>query len=196
MFRVKKEAFAVIGKEGSTAEGEGFIQKLWQEAQRPFRGDRPPGEAGPGRGAGGHLGGPSTDFFPLPSGPGRTAFARACTWRGWSAPTRRRRAAGWTKWTIPPVMSTWRWKTGPGPLGETLGAPGGSRGCLWRGRCMNIQTRPRGRSTCISPSGGCRRSRGRPFPITIKKARRAGAGTAAYTKPPKGRIPLEVFLCG
>ena len=24
MFRVRKEAFAIIGKEGSTAEGEGF----------------------------------------------------------------------------------------------------------------------------------------------------------------------------
>ena len=36
MFRVRKEAFAIIGKEGSTAEGEGFIQKLWQEANGHF----------------------------------------------------------------------------------------------------------------------------------------------------------------
>lgn len=31
-----KEAFAVIGKEGSTAEGEGFIQRLWNEANAHF----------------------------------------------------------------------------------------------------------------------------------------------------------------
>ncbi len=31
-----KEAFAVIGKEGSTAEGEGFIPRLWNEANAHF----------------------------------------------------------------------------------------------------------------------------------------------------------------
>lgn len=31
-----KESFAVIGKEGSTLEGEGFIQKLWNEANAHF----------------------------------------------------------------------------------------------------------------------------------------------------------------
>lgn len=29
MVKVIKEAFVVIGKEGSTSDGEGFIQKLW-----------------------------------------------------------------------------------------------------------------------------------------------------------------------
>ena len=32
----KKEAFTVIGKEGSTAEGEGFIPRLWNEANAHF----------------------------------------------------------------------------------------------------------------------------------------------------------------
>ena len=32
----KKEAFTVIGKEGSTAEGEGFIPRLWKEANAHF----------------------------------------------------------------------------------------------------------------------------------------------------------------
>ena len=31
-----KEAFTVIGKEGSTAEGEGFIRRLWDEANAHF----------------------------------------------------------------------------------------------------------------------------------------------------------------
>lgn len=32
MERCKKESFTVIGKEGSTSDGEGFIQKLWDDA--------------------------------------------------------------------------------------------------------------------------------------------------------------------
>ena len=33
--RIKK-AFVVIGKEGSTLDGEGFIQKLWDDANSHF----------------------------------------------------------------------------------------------------------------------------------------------------------------
>ena len=36
MFKVIKERFAVIGKEGSTSDGEGFIQKLWDDANGHF----------------------------------------------------------------------------------------------------------------------------------------------------------------
>ncbi len=36
MVKVIKEEFIVIGKEGSTADGEGFIQKLWQDANGHF----------------------------------------------------------------------------------------------------------------------------------------------------------------
>ena len=36
MVKVRKEAFSVIGKEGSTSDGEGFIQKLWQDANGHF----------------------------------------------------------------------------------------------------------------------------------------------------------------
>ena len=31
-----KESFTVIGKEGSTAEGEGFVQRLWNDANGHF----------------------------------------------------------------------------------------------------------------------------------------------------------------
>ena len=34
--KCKKESFVVIGKEGSTADGEGFIQKLWKDATEHF----------------------------------------------------------------------------------------------------------------------------------------------------------------
>lgn len=34
--RCIKEAFSVIGKEGFTDDGEGFIQRLWNEANSHF----------------------------------------------------------------------------------------------------------------------------------------------------------------
>lgn len=34
--RCVKESFAVIGKEGSTNDGEGFIEKLWEDANSHF----------------------------------------------------------------------------------------------------------------------------------------------------------------
>ena len=34
--KCRKESFTVIGKEGSTAEGEGFIPRLWNEANAHF----------------------------------------------------------------------------------------------------------------------------------------------------------------
>lgn len=33
---VQKESFSVIGKQGSTEDGESFIQRLWQEANSQF----------------------------------------------------------------------------------------------------------------------------------------------------------------
>ena len=33
---ISKPAFSVIGKEGSTADGEGFVQRLWAEANAHF----------------------------------------------------------------------------------------------------------------------------------------------------------------
>lgn len=34
MAKVIKEKFVVIGKEGSTSDGDGFIQKLWEDGFR------------------------------------------------------------------------------------------------------------------------------------------------------------------
>ena len=36
MQTIMKESFVVIGKEGSTRDGEGFIQRLWQDANSHF----------------------------------------------------------------------------------------------------------------------------------------------------------------
>lgn len=34
--KIRKDSFTVIGKEGSTRDGEGFIQRLWQDANAHF----------------------------------------------------------------------------------------------------------------------------------------------------------------
>jgi len=34
--RIKKESFVVIGKEGSTLDGKGFVEKLWLDANAHF----------------------------------------------------------------------------------------------------------------------------------------------------------------
>ena len=36
MFQMTKEKFVVIGKEDSTSDGEGFIRKLWNDANGHF----------------------------------------------------------------------------------------------------------------------------------------------------------------
>lgn len=36
MFQLKKGAFSVLGKEGSTQQGPGFIQALWEDANGHF----------------------------------------------------------------------------------------------------------------------------------------------------------------
>lgn len=34
--KIRKESFTVIGKEGSTDDGAGFIQRLWDDANGHF----------------------------------------------------------------------------------------------------------------------------------------------------------------
>ena len=36
MEKIKKSAFCVIGMPGSTDDGEGFVQKLWEKANSRF----------------------------------------------------------------------------------------------------------------------------------------------------------------
>ena len=97
MIKVIKKAFVVIGKEGSTLDGAGFIQKLWDDANGHFS------EVA-------HLrrkiqteilweyGGPCPMVLTHLM-PGKMSLAKACIWREECVimviP------AGWTKWIIP-----------------------------------------------------------------------------------------------
>ena len=95
----KKDAFSVIGKEGSTSDGPDFIQKLWADANAHFsevRALAKRDEARPAR----WLLGSHVRLFPLFRALGGQFQQGAVPGRcecedGAQAPQ------GWTKWTIP-----------------------------------------------------------------------------------------------
>lgn len=94
----KKESFVVIGKEGSTSEGAGFIQRLWDDANSHFEEIQHLVK----KDADGNIGGIwgamsdcSRAFHPWENFSKGLYLAGAECEDGAEAP------AGWTKWTIP-----------------------------------------------------------------------------------------------
>lgn len=99
MFKVIKEKFVVIGKEGSTSDGEGFIQKLWKNANEHF------GEVshlakkdanGNIVGIWGAMSDVSRSFKPWEDG-----FRKGLYLAGVECVDNAKAPDGWTKWTIP-----------------------------------------------------------------------------------------------
>lgn len=97
--RCIKESFAVIGKEGSTNDGDGFIQRLWEDANSHF-GEvahlAKKDEAGNPVGVWGAMSDFSRAFKPWEDGFSKGLYLAGveCT-DGAEAPE------GWTKWIIP-----------------------------------------------------------------------------------------------
>ena len=96
--RVIRDAFVVIGKEGSTEDGEGFIQKLWQDANSHFdqvadlaKRD----EAGNLAGVWGAMTDFSRTFRPWDD------FCRGLYLAGVECVDDAEAPEGWTRWTIP-----------------------------------------------------------------------------------------------
>ena len=96
--RVIRDAFMVIGKEGSTEDGEGFIQKLWQDANSHFdqvadlaKRD----EAGNLAGVWGAMTDFSRTFRPWDD------FCRGLYLAGVECVDDAEAPEGWTRWTIP-----------------------------------------------------------------------------------------------
>lgn len=99
MFSVTKPAFAVIGKEGSTLEGEGFIQKLWEEANGHFAEVAPLAkrdEAGNLVGIWGAMSDFSRSFLPWEKG-----FREGLYLAGVECVDGAQAPNGWVKWTLP-----------------------------------------------------------------------------------------------
>lgn len=99
MDKIIKKAFVVIGKEGSTLDGEGFIQKLWDDANGHFdevahlaKRD----ENGNLLGIWGAMSDLSHSFQPWEDG-----FSKGLYLAGVECVDNAEAPDGWTKWVIP-----------------------------------------------------------------------------------------------
>lgn len=94
-----KESFVVIGKEGSTKDGEGFIQRLWEDANAHFSevaALAKKDEQGNLLGIWGAMSDFSHSFHPWEEG-----FSQGLYLAGVECEDSAEAPAGWTKWTIP-----------------------------------------------------------------------------------------------
>ena len=97
--RIEKPAFAVIGKEGSTADGPGFVQRLWADANGHFdqverlaKRDENGGLVG--------IWGLMTDFG-RDFQPWAEDFTQGLYLAGVECDEAAEAPDGWTKWTVP-----------------------------------------------------------------------------------------------
>ena len=94
-----KESFAVIGKEGSTLDGPGFIQRLWADANAHFGEVQPlakTDETGNLAGIWGVMSDLSHSFRPWEDG-----FSKGLYLAGVECADDAEPPEGWTKWIIP-----------------------------------------------------------------------------------------------
>ena len=98
MERIIKPAFTVIGKEGSTHDGEGFIQRLWEDANGHFGEIAPLAKTENGQlvGVWGAMSDFSRSFQPWEEG-----FTQGLYLAGAECVDNAQPPAGWTKWIIP-----------------------------------------------------------------------------------------------
>lgn len=97
--RCEMPSFAVIGKEGSTNDGEGFIAKLWEDANSHF-GEvaelAAKDENGNLLGVWGAMSDMSRSFQPWENG-----FTKGLYLAGVQCDLKQEAPIGWTKWVIP-----------------------------------------------------------------------------------------------
>lgn len=97
--RLIKESFAVIGKEGSTSDGAGFIQNLWNEANGHFAEVASLAKCddqGNLVGIWGAMSDFSRSFLPWEEN-----FSKGLYLAGIECPMDAQPPEGWTKWVIP-----------------------------------------------------------------------------------------------
>lgn len=94
-----KESFIVIGKEGSTLDGEGFIKKLWEDANSHFEEIQ---HLAKRNGAGNIIGiwGAMSDFSRF-FNPWQDGFSKGLYLAGVECIDNAEAPKGWTKWVIP-----------------------------------------------------------------------------------------------
>lgn len=97
--RIVKPAFAVIGKEGSTKDGEGFIQRLWADANANFAEVAALAKRNPDgtlAGIWGAMSDESRTFMPWEDG-----FSKGLYLAGVECIDEAEAPEGWVKWHIP-----------------------------------------------------------------------------------------------
>ncbi len=97
--RCIKESFSIIGKEGSTNEGDGFIQRLWEEANGDFLSVLPLAkynENGNVAGVWGAMSDLSRSFKPWEEN-----YTKGLYLAGVEVKDEAEAPEGWVKWTIP-----------------------------------------------------------------------------------------------
>ena len=97
--KIVKESFAVIGKEGSTLDGPGFIQRLWEDANGHFgevQSLAKTDDNGNLAGIWGVMSDLSRSFRPWEDG-----FSRGLYLAGAECAEDAQPPEGWTKWVIP-----------------------------------------------------------------------------------------------
>lgn len=103
--RCTKASFVVIGKEGATTDGEGFIQKLWADANGHFHEVADlakKDENGNLLGIWGAMSDLSRSFLPWEDG-----FTKGLYLAGVECVDDAEAPAGWTKWVIPGYEYLW-----------------------------------------------------------------------------------------
>lgn len=97
--RCVKESFTVIGKEGSTGDGEGFIMRLWEDANSHFEEVAElakKDEAGNVAGIWGAMSDEGRSFLPWEDN-----FSRGLYLAGVECEAGAEAPEGWTRWVIP-----------------------------------------------------------------------------------------------
>lgn len=116
--RLEKAGFAVIGMEGSTREGEGFIERLWQKANSRF-GEvahlAQKDDAGDVIGIWGVMTGLKREFEPWANG-----FTEGYYLAGVECAEDAEPPKGWTKWTVPAFEYVCVENEGPDTFGNML----------------------------------------------------------------------------
>lgn len=97
--KIEKPSFSVIGKEGSTAGGEGFIQRLWEDANSHFGQVQPlakTNEEGSLVGVWGLMSDLSRSFAPWEDNFTKGLYLAGVECRDEAEPPE-----GWVKWNVP-----------------------------------------------------------------------------------------------
>lgn len=112
-----KESFVVIGKEGSTSDGAGFVQRLWEDANSHFEEVRhlaKTGEDGNLVGIWGAMSDFSRSFHPWED------FCRGLYLAGVECRNDAEAPEGWTKWVIPGYEYVCVEREGEGTFSDVL----------------------------------------------------------------------------